>query len=400
MTAAPMTAGSLAAVEPPRPAEPVPPDPSPTAPVSDDPSLQDPSPPDRHGTRLPALDLFRFVAAFGVAVFHLVAVAGTGGVHIWGAPADAVFGRLYQIAAYGWVGVPFFFMISGFVICMTAWGRTPEQYLISRFVRLFPALWVCATITTLVTLAYPRVFGPVPFRALPANLFLLEDPLGTPRIDDVYWTLWLELKFYLLFLAVVWIGVTYRNVVAFCLLWSTASVLAAEIDRPWLDALVMRENSHYFIAGIAFYLIHRRGSRPELWLVIALSWALSIHYYEGNPWQASHGMSYTPSSVLVTVCFGLLALLSLHRLDGIRWRPLTLLGTATYPFYLLHYVVGFAAVHFVRQHTTIGAIPLLAATVVVLIGTAILVNRGVELPIAGRLRTAFARGRTLSSAAA
>jgi peptidoglycan/LPS O-acetylase OafA/YrhL len=376
VTAAPMTTAGPAGIERPPPAEPMLPDPSPNPPP-------DPSPLDRRGTRLPALDLFRFVAAFSVAVFHLVAVAGTGGVHIWGGPADAVFGGFHQIAAYGWVGVPFFFMISGFVICMTAWGRTPEQYLISRFVRLFPALWVCATITTLVAVAYPRVFGPVPFRALPANLFLLEDPLGTPRIDDVYWTLWLELKFYLLFLVVVWIGVTYRNVVAFCLLWSTASVLAAEIDKPWLDALV-----------------HRRGSRPELWLVIALSWALSIHYYEGNPWQAGHGMSYTPSSVLVTVCFGILALLSLHRLDWIRWRPLTLLGTATYPFYLLHYVVGFAAVHFVRQHTTIGAIPLLAATVVVLIGTAILVNRYVEQPIAVRLRTAFARGRTLSGAAA
>jgi peptidoglycan/LPS O-acetylase OafA/YrhL len=370
-----------------------------TAPVAVAPSrlvaplTADPSPPGARGRRLPALDLLRFVAALGVAVFHLAAVAGTGGVHIWGRPAEEVFGWFYRIAAYGWVGVPFFFMISGFVICMTAWGRTPEQYLVSRFVRLFPALWVCATITTLVTMAYPRVFTPVPFRALAANLFLLEDPLGTPRVDDVYWTLWLELKFYLLFLAVVWIGVTYRNVVAFCLLWSVSSVLAAEIGQPWLDTLVMRENSHYFIAGVAFYLIHRFGPRLELWLLIGLSWALAMHYYEGNPWQAGHGMSYTPSSVVVTVCFGILALLALHRLDWIRWRPLAVLGTATYPFYLLHYVVGFALIHFVRQHTTIGPVPLLALALVVLTGAAILVNRRVEQPIAGRLRAAFARRR-------
>ncbi|MFC4068851.1 acyltransferase family protein [Actinoplanes subglobosus] len=341
------------------------------------------------GTRLPALDLFRFVAALGVAVFHLVAVAGHGGVQIWGSPPDQVFGWFYRIAAYGWVGVPFFFMISGFVICLTAWGRAPEKYLISRFVRLFPALWICAAITTLVTAVYPRVFGPVPLRALPANLFLLEDPLGTPRIDDVYWTLWLELKFYLLFLVVVWIGVTYRNVLAFCLIWSLASILAAEIGQPWLDALVMRGNSHYFVAGIAFYLIHRSGPRPELWLLIGLSWALSIHYYQGNPLPADKGMSYAPSSLLITACFGALALLSLHRLDGIRWRRLAVLGTASYPLYLLHYATGFAAIHFVSTHTTIGPVPLLVLALVVLTGVAILVSRRLEQPVAARLNRAF-----------
>ncbi|GAA2855494.1 acyltransferase [Actinoplanes cyaneus] len=350
-----------------------------------------PAAPDGRRTRLAALDLFRFVAALGVALFHLVAVAGTGSVRIWGEPPEAVFGAFYRIAAYGWVGVPFFFMISGFVVCMTAWDRTPEQYLRSRFVRLFPALWVCMTITTVVAAGYPRVFTPVPFRAFFANMFLLADPLGVRRVDDVYWTLWLELKFYLLFLVVVWIGVTYRNVVAFCLLWSAASVLAAEIGKPWLDALTMRGNSHYFVAGIAFHLIHRRGSRPELWLLVALSWALSMHYYEGNPWQAGHGMSYTPSSIAVTLCFAALALLAVGRLDRIRWRPLAALGTATYPFYLLHYVAGFAAVHLLRRHTTIDPVLLLVLVVVALIGVSVLVSRQVERPLAARLTTAFTR---------
>lgn len=348
-----------------------------------------PASPDGRGNRLAALDLFRFVAALGVALFHLVAVAGSGTVRIWSDAPEAIFGWFYRIASYGWVGVPFFFMISGFVICRTAWGRTPTQYLRSRFVRLFPALWVCMTITTLIATAYPRVFPPVSFRAFVANMFLLADPLGVPRVDDVYWTLWLELKFYLLFLVVVWRGVTYRNVVAFCLLWSLASVLAAEIGQPWLDSLVMRGNSHYFVAGIAFHLIHRRGSRPELWLLVAFSWALSIHYYEGNPWQAGHGMSYRPSSIAVTLGFGALALLALGHLDRIRWRPLTPLGTATYPFYLLHYVAGFAVVHLLRRHTTVEPAILLLLVIAALIGVSVLVSHLVERPLAARLGAAL-----------
>lgn len=185
----------------------------------------------------------------------------------------------------------------------------------------------------------------------------------------------------------MWIGVTYRNVLAFCLLWSVASVLGAEIGQPWLDSLVMRGNSHYFVAGIAFYLIHRHGPRLELWLLIGLSWAQSIHYYQGNPLPADKGLSYAPSSLLITGCFGVLALLSLHRLDWIRWRRLAVLGTATYPFYLLHYAAGFAAIHFVRGHTTIGPVPLLVLTLAVLTGLAILVSRRLEQPIARRLRS-------------
>ena len=46
------------------------------------------SPGDRPVARLPALDLLRFLAAFAVAAFHLVAVAGNQGVSIWGRPSE------------------------------------------------------------------------------------------------------------------------------------------------------------------------------------------------------------------------------------------------------------------------------------------------------------------------
>jgi peptidoglycan/LPS O-acetylase OafA/YrhL len=59
-----------------------------------------------------------------VAVFHMLAVGGLGfggsGVQIYGRPAQEVFGSwVFFAASYFWVGVPLFFMISGFVICMS-----------------------------------------------------------------------------------------------------------------------------------------------------------------------------------------------------------------------------------------------------------------------------------------
>ncbi|GAA2706358.1 acyltransferase family protein [Actinoplanes palleronii] len=338
--------------------------------------------------RLPALDGLRFLAALSVAVFHLVACADNSRVVLWGQPAAEVFGTGYLIASYGWVGVPLFFMISGFVICMSAWNRTPAEYGTSRLIRLYPAFWFCVLLTNLVTTLNPAVAQPVGTRALLDNLTMLPDALGSPRVDDVYWTLWVELKFYLLFLAVVWRGMTYRRVVGFCLAWSAASVLTGEAGVPWLTALLIPEHSPYFIAGIALCLIHRYGSRPVLWLIVGVNWALAMHYYDTNDWQHVHGHSYAPASILITGCFLVMGLLAVGRLDGFRWRGLTVLGAATYPLYLLHNVTGSLLVHTVRQHLTIPPWWLLGAALLTLTGLALLVHHLVERPLAARIRAA------------
>lgn len=345
--------------------------------------------PDRGSRRLPALDGLRYIAALSVAVFHLVACAENGQASLWGRPGSDVFGAGYVIASYGWVGVPLFFMISGFVICMSSWGRSPEAYAVSRIIRLYPAFWACLFITTSVAMLHPDVYKPLSLRALLVNLTMLPDPLGVARVDNVYWTLWLELKFYLLFLLVVIAGLTYRRVVAFCLIWSIAAVSLGELRQPWLDSLLIRGNAQYFIAGVALFLIRREGPRPVLWIIVGLSWVLSMHYYDGNPWQAAHGGSYTPSSILITACYLVMILLALGKLDRLNWRGLTALGAATYPLYLLHNVAGSTVIHFVGQHLTLPPAALLGIALLVLTVAALLVHHLVERPLAPRLKAAL-----------
>jgi peptidoglycan/LPS O-acetylase OafA/YrhL len=341
---------------------------------------------------MPALDGIRFMAALSVAVFHLIAVAAHGpGVYVWGRPSREVFGWAFLAASYGWVGVPLFFMVSGFVICMTSWGRTVGDYAVSRFVRLFPAFWAWAAMTTAVAALHPYVFRPLHFRDLLANLTMMQDPLGVPRVDDVYWTLWLELKFYLLFLVVVRLGLSYQRVVAFCIAWGLASVWAGELNQRWLTAILMPGQSQYFIAGIALYLVHRYGGHLVPWLIVGFSWLLAMHFYDGNPTQRGEGLSYTPASVLVTLCYGVMILLALGRLNRLRWSGLTVLGTTTYPLYLLHYVIGFTAIHYLYPRLGIPPAVLLVLVLIALTGLAWLVHRLIERPIAPRLKAALLR---------
>jgi exopolysaccharide production protein ExoZ len=57
------------------------------------------------------------------------------------------FHPLAQFTWFGWVGVEVFFVISGFVITNSARGASPIEFLKGRVLRLYPAAWICATLS-------------------------------------------------------------------------------------------------------------------------------------------------------------------------------------------------------------------------------------------------------------
>lgn len=75
--------------------------------------------------RLIGLDLVRFFAAMSVVLYHYTARHGS-----------TSFETLSVFTKFGYLGVPLFFMISGYVISLSAANRTASEFLISRFIRL------------------------------------------------------------------------------------------------------------------------------------------------------------------------------------------------------------------------------------------------------------------------
>jgi exopolysaccharide production protein ExoZ len=103
----------------------------------------------------------------------------------------------------GHLGVIVFFLISGYIISTVAQKETRIEFLIKRFFRLFPTLFVCCAIAyVLVTISNVFAIGPI-YSTDAVNVidfiksaFMLSWFDQTPRALSVAWSLMPELIFY------------------------------------------------------------------------------------------------------------------------------------------------------------------------------------------------------------
>ncbi|MFH8804375.1 acyltransferase family protein [Streptomyces sp. NPDC017936] len=343
--------------------------------------------------RLRALDGLRLLAALMVCLYHYAGKNGEVAQSWYQSPAGK-FPTLSQFATYGSLGVQFFFLISGFVICMSSWGRSTGDFFRSRVARLYPAYWAAIVLVTAACVLLPVVSEPLRSDEVLVNLTMLQQPMGVPRVLGVDWTLWVEVRFYALFaLFVVWRGVTYRRVVTFCLLWTLAGVFARVADHPLTDQLVMRDHAPYFIGGLALYLIHRFGSDLLLWGIVAFSFLLGQRYSVTALWHpGAQGAFHRDPHVIqliVLVAFAAVAAVALGWTSRANWRWLTVAGALTYPFYLIHEHLGWFFIRVLYRGAGLSPYVTLATTVLSLLGIAWLLHRFVEKPFGPRLKRAL-----------
>ena len=207
--------------------------------------------------RFYTLDLMRFFAALAVVLYHYTA-----------RPESNSFEVLSGFTKFGYLGVPLFFIISGFVICASAQNRTAMEFAVSRFVRLYPAYWlgIAITVTTVIWLGA----GEITLIQVLANLTMLNDYVGISDVDGVFWTLQAELKFYgCIFLLSVF-GV-FPKFKVWLTIWMAITVSYLVFAQPFfMGWFISPSYSSLFIAGVLFYLIGQQGLRLALLLVAGL----------------------------------------------------------------------------------------------------------------------------------
>lgn len=306
-------------------------------------------------------------------------------------PTPPAGGLLYTISAAidtGRVGVILFFAISGFVIpsSLRAVGNQTNLdalrvFLIRRVFRLYPAYWLSVIAAALLGL---YLMTPFSTQTVLLNLTMIQSVFGAPDVLGLYWTLRLELIFYiacvLLFTLRVlqqprWLVVgMFSGPIVFavlprCVHWLNPHWLNPANSGPLLNYLT---EYGLFIAimfwGALFRCWHDRAHTDGTQhfsgavLFIFLSFALSICALPLLNWIF---YAYLPSALAaklsvfmppISLGLGLFILLSTKlKLN----HPITTwLGEISYSMYLFHPIVFYSLFALLRD----GRLPWLADT--------------------------------------
>lgn len=111
-----------------------------------------------------------------------------------------------QWLVYGASGVNLFFILSGFVIYLTLdHTKHWKDFAIKRFIRIYPTYWICVTFSAALMILYSLYKSNFSFGTILlylGNMTMLEHYLQIPYIDHSYWTMIIELLFYLFMLLI------------------------------------------------------------------------------------------------------------------------------------------------------------------------------------------------------
>ncbi|WP_158930321.1 acyltransferase [Acidisphaera sp. S103] len=295
------------------------------------------------------VDMIRFIAAVLVGLFHLTWLIKSTSLVAW----------------YGWVGVQVFFVISGLVIAQSAQHATPRKFAWSRFMRLYPAAWICAVINLSALIYLYGASASLP-KMFIRSLALF--PVG-PFLASAYWTLPIELTFYgLILVLLLFKSFQYieRVAVVLCVMSATYIIafslhVAGIVHLPILEfnyadwkSLSLLRHGVYFACGI-FLWLWSEGRLSRLGRVACLvgfmTGPLEITCRSAEmvallPVRTSLSVVWPIPVLIWYVACGLIGAAICRRREIIRYIPARILnvvrmaGLATYPLYLLHELVG------------------------------------------------------------
>jgi peptidoglycan/LPS O-acetylase OafA/YrhL len=291
------------------------------------PQPQSPETPSAADSRLTQIDGLRAIAALSVVAFHYTTRFDQLFLHV--APTHVEF-------PYGYLGVNLFFAISGFVIFMTLDRiRAPLDFVVSRFSRLFPSYWAAVVITWLLVSAVGLPAYEVSWKSAVFNLTMLQAFFSVPDVDGVYWSLQIELLFYI-WMLILWVTGALRFSVGICAGWLSLAILATMAERffnirtPYaVSYFLLLDWIPWFAIGITVFLTLKEKTFKAKHAAVLLLALLAIA-----------AKNQVPTLIAAPFTFALLFAASRSRVRLLAWGPLVFFGVISYPLYLVHEKIG------------------------------------------------------------
>lgn len=334
------------------------------------------TPTTKPGNRIAELDGLRGLAILLVVAFHYCIR--------WAEllPYGDAFGGV-ALFKYGYLGVELFFMISGYVIFMSLDGSTGLwTFARKRWLRLFPAMLIVSVGVLLTApllwerpLGLPRVRDALPgLTFIPAKWYVDFLHLDVKNLENVFWSLYVEVRFYGM-VSVLYFTVGRRiTVLALAALAVVATALELLVSGGTLSGFIVKkvlyllgdvligQHLAWFVVGILTYMSTRKELGQWGYAMVLPMVALALA-----------DMPSTLAPVLMAIALTVIFLLVMwhQQLLGVfRWRLFAFFGAISYPLYLFHENAGIALIIKLGNQTVLPSmlLPVLVLALMALLG--------------------------------
>lgn len=340
--------------------------------------------------RLDSLTGARFLAAGLVFVHHSVGPDNT------------------PIVDIGYVGVTFFFVLSGFVL---TWAGSADRGVITSYRNRFARIYPLHVLTLLIAIVLPGAFAANGGRSFVQNLLLLQSwtPSASSSYNWVSWSISNETFFYLLFPFAL---IPLRRCSARTLLivavlaWVSQGVCGLALDatplNPDLISFITYKFPPFrfaeFLIGMCLALLLKKEQQPPRGvslaaLCLAIAGAAGAVVLDLGPGATRNVVISLTLPLMVVLIIALVIRESRGGARFFRTRPMLRLGEWSFAFYMTHALVIRVAAWAIGLPTP-GYMPLwsIAPVFAVSVLFAWLAHSYVERPLERLLRAGRVKG--------
>lgn len=296
--------------------------------------------------RIKYLDGFRGIAILLVVFYH--AYSRWSGIVPYG---DTV--ADFPVFKLGWIGVELFFLISGFVILMTLEkSKNFKEFLRKRWLRLFPAMFI-STIFIYSTASFlpERPAGQPQILDTLSGLLFIEPywfykftHLNISAIEGSFWSLFVEVKYYIIFGILYFIfdknkaiDIIFGLFVIAAMAFIFYQYYNSKILFYFITASNLLSLNHlgWFATGSCIYLYINEKKKKYLYryLIFGLISSVILPFYYKN--EIQNYSEILVAAITITTFFG--AIIILSKLQFIvENKILNYFSFVSYPLYLIH----------------------------------------------------------------
>ena len=252
---------------------------------------------------------------------------------------DVNFGHLESVPVawshYGQYGVHLFFIISGFVIFWTLnRTKTPFDFIVSRFSRLYPVYWVSIFITVLFVVFFELPDRVPTLSQVLVNLTMLQAFVKVQSVDGVYWTLAVELIFYAIMFAIFMAKQLPRITLILMglVIISIVSLGIQNLLPIWIRQVLILDYISLFSLGV---MLHKSLNKQLCIKDIILILLSIVNVFVVYNYQIGS---------LITTIFILILAATHGFFPFLRIKLFSYFGAISYSLYLIHQYVGFSII--------------------------------------------------------